>query len=434
MERTSRLPRFAAIVAFLIGLSYGPVRACLNDRDSDTLAQQAEQVQQAPQTTAESGRQASGLPDVVRVITGRFERNPPLFYVMRLHRVAAEISAHPDRLALYDDAAVACDRLQRDDAAIRWIERKRQRLNRLNAAGKNVHEHWYRYYANCGTFWVHRWLRAGADRKRLHEVQQARDYIARAIQLKPNAHFGREKYQLQAIQWIVHPTARHPQSRHGLVSFADYMSDREPGADTAQAANRMVEGLSGLIVLGNAWESVDVFDALSRALGDMDKVTLQYLAMLRCSELVNEGRLSLLPNADIDALYKDQFYKADPMTLINDPNKRTLEQLYHRLRTEAEQWQQQRTTYMIKRLEAGRHPDTDTTFWTEYRDAGPPSLQVPWYSQVQERQMERDWLYRSTMLIAVLLSAAAIVLFYFWVHARHRFKNHTAAEPPVARI
>lgn len=52
----------------LLGVTLGTsAHACINDRDSDALALQA-------------GR----VPDAVRIISGRFERNPPQYYQMRL--------------------------------------------------------------------------------------------------------------------------------------------------------------------------------------------------------------------------------------------------------------------------------------------------------------------------------------------------------------
>lgn len=109
-------------------------RACIWDRD--TLE-----------------HEAKGLPDVVQVITGRFERNPPLFYEMRLRRVTAVLRARPDDLAAYDDAGAACDRLGKGDDALAWMAKKRARLERLTrqrgAAGAartsgDLREHWYR--------------------------------------------------------------------------------------------------------------------------------------------------------------------------------------------------------------------------------------------------------------------------------------------------
>ena len=39
---------------------------------------------------------AKQVPGVVDAIVGRFERNPPLYYEMRLERVSVELESHPD--------------------------------------------------------------------------------------------------------------------------------------------------------------------------------------------------------------------------------------------------------------------------------------------------------------------------------------------------
>lgn len=127
--------------------------------------------------------EAKGLPEVVQVVTGRFERNPPLFYEMRLKRVTAELDREPGLLGDYDDAAVACDRLSRDDDSIVWMQKKRARLEKMDRTEPENKNHWYRYYANIGTFRAHRWLQAGADRKRIVEVKEARAEIAKAIEI-----------------------------------------------------------------------------------------------------------------------------------------------------------------------------------------------------------------------------------------------------------
>ena len=45
--------------------------------------------------------------------------------------------------------------------------------------------------AGCTAGYCH-----GADRFKIDQVQKAHDYIAQAIAIKPDAHEGREKYQL----------------------------------------------------------------------------------------------------------------------------------------------------------------------------------------------------------------------------------------------
>src|SRR4051812_35143963 len=122
--------RFALWVLVLLLLAR-PAAACLWDRDTLDV-------------------EAKGLPDMVRVVTGRFERNPPLYYEMRLRRVTTELAAHPERLTLYDDAGVACDRLHRNDEAVRWMAKKRAAMAEFPTSRDDR----YRYHANLGTFLI----------------------------------------------------------------------------------------------------------------------------------------------------------------------------------------------------------------------------------------------------------------------------------------
>ncbi len=74
---------WSAFLAALVGLPAATAHACLWDRD--TLAMEA-----------------AGLPDVPRVATGRFARNPRAYYEMRLERVArAEADAWHARRTAY---------------------------------------------------------------------------------------------------------------------------------------------------------------------------------------------------------------------------------------------------------------------------------------------------------------------------------------------
>jgi hypothetical protein len=201
MRGGSRIMKYVvAAFAVLIGLQPSAL-ACLWDRD----------------TPAE---ERSGMPEVVAALTGRFQRNPPLYYQMRLARVALQLRSHPGDLAAYDDAGVACDRLGISDEAISWMDRKRVELEKLDASRPDVREHLYRYHANLGTFLVHRWMSQGADRARIDEVESACDEIAKALEINPDAHYGREKYQLQAMKWIVEPP--RTDNSQALPNFLDW--------------------------------------------------------------------------------------------------------------------------------------------------------------------------------------------------------------------
>ena len=437
--------RLIGILALLSVLTFQLAsQACLNDIDSDTLA-----------------NQAKGLPDVVQVITGRFARNPPIFYEMRIARVQKELRLNPSRLPLYDDIGVALDRVGRDDEAIAWMKQKKAQLDKLSGSNPTskqvVHEQLYRYHANLGTFIAHRWLRAGAERTRLAEVKTARSLIAQAIHLKPDAHFGREKYQLMAMEWILapHGTPLEKSGYHLYYSLASYMwggfvygdgglSKGVDSSDDKRGGKGKIEGLSGLIVLGNAWESVDIYDALGQALGSYDTqpvndkkfsvtnaVTLQCLAKLRCQELIEQSRRPLFATAATQAELIPQWAQCSS-SCIYPKNIRIIEGVYRRLRKEAEQWQARRAMYMMVRLKAGRHPDTDPRFWSGWTNGAPPSLNTGEHWQTFEDEKReltkatsarRQSLGRTTALMGGSLVLLTILIGGLWrLHTTRRAK------------
>jgi tetratricopeptide (TPR) repeat protein len=368
------MKRALIALALLFGLPAAVV-ACLWDRDTPV-------------------DEARGLPEVVAVLTGRFERNPPLFYEMRLGRVTTHLQSHPEDLAAYDDAGVACDRLGRGDEAISWMEKMRAQLDGLDASRPEVKEALYRYHANLGTFLVHRWVRQGADRAKIGEVEAARDEIARALEINPNAHFGREKYQLRAIEWIIKPPGSAGQPY--LPNLLGWEPNPLGSIADPELADEAVRGLAGLIVLGNAWESVDIFHALNVSLQHDTlgfqkdpgggRNTLAYLAWLRCRELVDAGKGSMLPDAP-----KGEALKA----ILPKPGlveaAKLLDPAFVKLRAEADAWHAARIAFMTGRLKTGRHPDTDRDFWSGYTErpaSGLPAISVPEHYNARLRMRE----------------------------------------------
>lgn len=318
----------------LLATVLAPAQACLNDRDSRlSFALQR-------------------FPKLTEVLTGRFERNPPLFYEMRVARVEKELAAKPNDLALYDDIAVALDRLHKDDDAIRWMEKKRvvleKRTPHESVKTPEAKEHWYSYHANLGTFLAHRWLSAHHEND-LSELKRARDHIARAIELKPDAHFGREPVQLIVMEWLLDGRKE---------SLAWYLRDN------ISDIKDPIEGLAGLVVLGAAWESVDIFDAIGALVQQKrQNPELVSFSALRVAELQRAGRKSL---------------STEPLTLEKEPS-RWLQERYKLLRDDADLWQKERTEYLVARLNAGRHPDTDPTFWNDWHPRPAPIFRPPWY-------------------------------------------------------
>jgi hypothetical protein len=387
--------RTLTALALLLGLPLS-VAACLWDRDTPV-------------------DEARGLPEVVAVLTGRFERNPPPFYEMRLARVTAHLQSHPGDLAAYDDAGVACDRLGRGDEAISWMDKKRAQLSRRDVANHEVREQFYRYHANLGTFLVHRWARQGADRTRIDEVKAARSEIIKAIEINRNAHFGREKYQLRALTWIIDPPSTAGQQY--LPNLLGWEPHPLGNMTDPTVADQAVRGLAGLIVLGNAWESIDIFHALNVALQhdtmgfDQDRNggrnTLAYLAWLRCRELIDAGKDSILPDAPKGEALKSMLPRPDFVMA-----EKLLDPAFVKLRAEANAWQAARTAFMVERLKEGRHPDTDPHFWDGYTERpapGLPMISVPDAYQMWRRMQER---------LALIVVLGVPVLVIVWLAGR----------------
>ena len=91
-----------------------------------------------------------------------------------------------------------------------------------------------------------------------------------------------------------------------IIALPEYTSGRLPPLlDFDDPTNRTVaavRALAGLIVLGNEWESVDLFNTLAQALEHDDpRSPVALMARLRCHELIDDGRRSLVPGAPTEA-------------------------------------------------------------------------------------------------------------------------------------
>ncbi|MEO6812217.1 MAG: hypothetical protein ABI353_24175 [Isosphaeraceae bacterium] len=90
---------------------------------------------------------------------------------------------------------------------------------------------------------------------------------------------------------------------------------------------------------------------------------------------------------------------------------------FHAQRAAAEQWQQARVAFMTARLNAGRHPDTDPTFWDGYSAPVPPEL--------PSERPRRAWIrarldvFPFRVVSSLLLATATVG----WLVLRHRART-----------
>jgi tetratricopeptide (TPR) repeat protein len=359
---------------FILLTTITPAHACLWDTDTP-------------------GDEASKNPDVYKAIIGWFDRNPDLYYQMRLDRVTKEIATNPSNLNLYDDAAVACDRLGKSDDSIDWMTKKRAALDKLNASSTPDKEHEYRYLANLGTFHAHRWVRQGADRTKPDDITKARDLIAQAIKLNPDAHFGREKIQLAVIKWLIVPTkvARKPAIKP--MEEASYLDPLHFVTDDSayhtsggflQPDNNTAQGLAGLVVLGNAWNSFDIYVSLAANEAHMGNGWLEILAWERSRELASQktsGRASLHPAIETPQKALALLPKGNMQVLavnqLSDHQITFIKDHYRDARAQSDRRHEARTAFMLAKLNSGMHPDIDAQFWQGWTEPPLPQSVLP---------------------------------------------------------
>jgi tetratricopeptide (TPR) repeat protein len=153
--------RRALLVVLIVLSAPAPLLACL--WDYDTLRDEKR-----------------GLPGVAEVLAGKWEKHSPFFYEQRVRKMKELIAREPGNLPAYDNLAVAYEKLGDYDSAIHVMMRK-ERVK----AGE------YTTYANLGTFYLHK-----------GDLDEGILYIRKALEINPNAHFGREEYQLQLAEFL----------------------------------------------------------------------------------------------------------------------------------------------------------------------------------------------------------------------------------------
>ncbi|MGK7900975.1 MAG: hypothetical protein AB4352_06085 [Hormoscilla sp.] len=121
------------------------------------------------------------FPGTLELITGKFLRHSQEFYEWRIQDRLQKLSRDRNNLNYYDDLAVAYDKTGQHQKAIETMLAKSKLKSGL-----------YETEANLGTFYIH-----GG------QLQKGVEHIDRAIQINPNAHFGREVYQKHLVNYVL---------------------------------------------------------------------------------------------------------------------------------------------------------------------------------------------------------------------------------------
>ncbi len=294
-----------------------------------------------------------GFPEVSDAVVGRLKINPPLYYEVRLQRVSHLVKSKPDDLGLYDDAAVACDKLGRSDEAIDWMKKKSERLAVSTLPTNSIKDHRYRYHANLGTFYTHKWIKQ-ENKANTELLRKGIAELEEAVRINSDAHFGREIVQIEILKKLNSKFAKHA-TFDGSSIESDWMKFlKEVGLKKVQ------KGIIGIMLMGSGAESPDMLYLLGLSLTDhrLGGQYTRYILAQRITELTASGKKCLLMPAN--SQHVDASTEAKNGSFLK---------LYDTLIKNGREFQANRINYMLARLEKGMHPDTDPDFWKDYKEA-----------------------------------------------------------------
>ena len=268
-----------------------------------------------------------GLPDAFDLVVGRWHRHGDAYYRDRITRLGGRTEL---TLAEFDDLAVAHERLGDDTAAIATLERKAAALAKTPDP-----DHQYRLLANLGTAHAH----AG-------RYDEALVALREAVALNPNAHFGREIWQIEAIEFVAAarrnpvlwqesslflrtlPGLRRPFLGHPEPNAAN--DDHQPPElpPTASA----YQGIAGMVRFGQR-DSAMLFQALAEVFVDEHHLNLGWWALRRAIEAGHPASDRL--RGSLRSIENHWFESA---IYTNDRNASPDEALYTAVRENADRW------------------------------------------------------------------------------------------------
>ena len=214
-----------------------------------------------------------GQADVASVIGGDLHKHSKTFYEAKVAYTRALIdkggrAAKADR---YDDLAVAHAKLGQLDEAIAVLEEKEQRFPGL-----------YTTEANLGTF-----LALKGD------LKGGLDHLRKGMAINPDAHFGREKFQIQLLEFLAKLAAdKTLAERENLLGIP--MSWEEHRSAIGRRARTRGRGdvptppvvaLIGMIRFGDAHDNPHAWAALGWALVAQGDLQLALRALRRANQL-----------------------------------------------------------------------------------------------------------------------------------------------------
>ncbi|HAI12453.1 MAG TPA: hypothetical protein DCM28_12170 [Phycisphaerales bacterium] len=195
------------------------------------------------------------FPEAHELIVGYFVRHSDAYYQWRIEdRLKTPFGNRTP--AQYDDIAVAYDKLGDSPKAIATMLEKMQRWpDQLK----------YESQANLGTFYIHN-----------NELEKGLIHIKKAIEINPDAHFGREIYQQLLVEYVIEQRETNGNNNLPLnrstdtvfPGFSEYVFNKfqdENGSFEGKEFKKAAKGILGMMRFGH-YDSPILLEALGDVL------------------------------------------------------------------------------------------------------------------------------------------------------------------------
>jgi tetratricopeptide (TPR) repeat protein len=171
------------------------------------------------------------FPTENQLISGDFHIHSKAFYEWRINDRLKKIKEDSNNPALLDDLAVSYEKTGQTQLAIDTLQ---------NVLSKYPNR--YETLANLGTFYIHH-----------NEYEKGLELLKKAIIINPQAHFGREIYQIKVVEYIISLKKIKPLifPIQTTTNFADFILK---GVDQKNQKNELIlaiVGVSGMLKFGN---------------------------------------------------------------------------------------------------------------------------------------------------------------------------------------
>jgi tetratricopeptide (TPR) repeat protein len=262
----------------------------------------------------------------------------------------------------------------------------------------------YESEANLGTFYIH----AGQPERGL-------EHLRRAVHINPDAHFGREKYQIRLVEFVSQQkkedSSKAPIRKDTLLDLVLLLTDTKQNKNRQEA----VKGIAGMLHFGNH-DSPILLSAMGAALADPlapteDGKMLGCRAFLRASYLVNDPEMK----EEYRKLAKDALYLQVKIT--NTEEQMPLEDIEKSLQQElkeAENWIAQVRADELSWINEGK--DVEAEFGKKYYQ----EPEISDHEDVTVISPALGMVYVLLLPLALVVGFILMVITVVWLGARNK--------------